>query len=111
MKLAQRFQQFAADVVTQALNSDRQVTVREALRKPALVDQFKKMMSDSKMDELAVVDPSNNEILLDSIEGLLGTKLADHPDFEPLVKQASWYQKFRALRSVADLLPAGPDRA
>jgi signal transduction histidine kinase len=102
LKLAQRFQQFAADVVTQALNSDRQLTIREALRKPALVDQFKKMMSDSRIDELAVVDPSNNEILLDSIEGLLGTHLADHADFEPLVGRASWYQKFRALRSVTD---------
>ncbi len=102
LKLAQRFQQFAADVVTQALNSDRQLTIREALRKPALVDEFKKMMSDSRIDELAVVDPSNNEILLDSIEGLLGTKLSDHAEFEPLVRQASWYQKFRALRSVTD---------
>ncbi len=110
LKLAQQFQQFAADVVTQALNSDRKSTIREALRKPALVDQFNKMMSDSKMEELAVVDPSNNEILLDSIKGedLLGTKLADHPAFVPLVKQASWYQKIRALRSSSDLYQLDP---
>ena len=101
LKIAQRFQQLAVDVVIQALNSDRKVTVREALRKPSLVSSFQNIMSDSKIEELAVVDPStNNEILLDSIPGVLGTHLENHPDFEPLVTQANWWQKLRALNSV-----------
>ncbi len=100
LKIAQRFQQLAVDVVIQALNSDRKVAVREALRKPSLVASFQNIMSDSRIEELAVVDPSNNEILLDSIPGLLGQPLASYADFEPLVTSASWFQKFQALRSL-----------
>src|SRR5579863_6254349 len=60
LKLAQRFQQLAVDVVIQALNSDRKVTVLEALRKPQLVASFQNIMSDSRIEELAVVNPSLN---------------------------------------------------
>jgi hypothetical protein len=101
LQRSRSFQRIAVDQVIQALNSDRQLTVREALRKPALVDSFMNIMRDSRIEELAVVDPRNhNEILLDSYPGLLGGALKDCPDFEPLVKQANWYRKLRALRSV-----------
>ena len=100
LKRAQGFQRLAEKAVTETLNSDRKLTVREALRKPALVDTFKNIQLDSEIEELAVVDPTNNEIMLDSIPGLLGQTLKNFDDFEPLVKQANWYQKLRALRSV-----------
>jgi signal transduction histidine kinase len=101
LKRAQGFQRLAVEEVKQALNSDRKLTVREVLRKPDLVDSFKNIMRDSEIEELAVVDPNNNnEILLDSIPGLLGQTLKNFDDFGPLVREAGWYQKFRALRSV-----------
>jgi len=108
LKRAQGYQRLAVDDVKQALNSDRKLTVREALRKQSLVDSFKNIMRDSQIEELAVVDPTTNEILLDSIPGLLGQRLENREDFEPLVKQANWMQKFRALASVThkyQLLP------
>ncbi|HWC97177.1 MAG TPA: ATP-binding protein [Candidatus Sulfopaludibacter sp.] len=98
LKRAQASQRLAVEEVKQTLNSERKLTIREALRKQSLVDSFKNIMRDSDIEELAVVDPANNEILLDSIPGLLGQTLKNVDNFEPLVQQANWYQKFRALR-------------
>jgi signal transduction histidine kinase len=100
LKRAQGFQRLAVEDVKQALNSDRKLTVREALRKQSLVDSFKNIMRDSQIEELAVVDPKDNEILLDSIPGLLGQHLENRDDFATLVRKATWLQKFRALVSV-----------
>ncbi len=98
LKRAQGFQSFAVHAVIEALNSDRKSTVPEALQKPSLVDSFRDIMLDSRIEELAVVDAANDDILLDSIPGQLGKKLGNFDDFEPLVKQAGWYQKLIALR-------------
>ena len=102
LKRARAFQHLAVEDVKQALNSDRKLTIRQALRKTELAEDFENIMRDSKIQELAVVDPSNNEILLDSIPGLLGQRLPDYSDFQPLVVNASWYRKLQALRNVTE---------
>ncbi len=105
LKIAQRFQQLAVDVVIQALNTDRKTSIREVLRKPALAASFRSIMSDSRIEELAVVEVESNEIWLDSYPDLLGRHLADYPDFEPLVKQGGIKgiaTQLRALYSIKD---------
>jgi signal transduction histidine kinase len=109
LKLAQSFQRLAVEAVKQTLDSDRKSTVREALRKPALQETFLNIIRGSTIQELAVVDPRNdNEILLDSFPGLLGEHLKNLDSFEVLVAQAGWYQKLKSLRSVTHLYQLQP---
>ncbi|SPE37010.1 PAS/PAC sensor signal transduction histidine kinase [Candidatus Sulfopaludibacter sp. SbA3] len=94
------FRRLAMSAVKEALDRDRTLPIQEALRRPALVDYFQNIAFDSgEIEELAVVDPDTNLILLDTDPGAVGQEREKFADFEPLVKQAGWYQKLRALRN------------
>jgi signal transduction histidine kinase len=89
----------AADQVKLALNRQRTVPLRGALRDPGLVDLFTNiMLASHAILEVAVVDPhANDEILLDSIPDRLGVHSPPYEDFRPLVSQTGWYDKLRVL--------------
>jgi signal transduction histidine kinase len=89
----------AAAQVKIALNRQRTVPLRLALRDPALVDLFTNiMLASHAILEVAVVDPrANDEILLDSIPDRLGVHSPPYEDFRPLASQTRWYEKLGVL--------------
>jgi signal transduction histidine kinase len=89
----------ATDDVKLAVNSKPALSLREALRDPALHDRLQKVMSSSDgLIEVSVVSPEN-EILADSDPdpNRLGTFVPEYSDFQTLVKQTPWYHKLWVL--------------
>jgi signal transduction histidine kinase len=89
----------AADQVQVALNRQRTVPLRAALRDPGLVKLFTNiMLASHAILEVAVVDPlASDEILLDSIPDRMGVHSPPYEDFRPLVENTSWTGKLRVL--------------
>jgi signal transduction histidine kinase len=89
----------AADQVRLALNRQRSVPMRVALRDPGLEDLFTDiMLASHAILEVAVVDPhESDEILLDSIPDRLGVHSPPYADFRPLVTDTNWWQKLQIL--------------
>jgi serine/threonine-protein kinase len=88
----------ATIMVIQAVNRNRTTPLRDVLRDPDMPGLLLRMLVNApSILEIAVVDPQNNEILLDSDPHRLGTILPPYPDFRPLVVSTSWYVKLRLL--------------
>jgi signal transduction histidine kinase len=87
----------ATNMVSQSLNRQRTLPLREALRDPDLHGLLVSLMAESHaILEVAVVDP-RNEILLDSDPARLGVTSPAYPDFRPLVVSSSWSEKLGLL--------------
>ncbi|HJT88626.1 MAG TPA: ATP-binding protein [Bryobacteraceae bacterium] len=87
----------ATKMVSQTINRQRTVPLREALRDPDLQDVLVGILTESRaILEVAVVDP-HYEILLDTDPARLGVTSPPYPDFRPLVTTTSLYQKMRVL--------------
>jgi signal transduction histidine kinase len=87
----------ATNMVSQSLNRQRTLPLREALRDPDLHGLLVSLMAESHaILEVAVVDP-HNEILLDSDPARLGVTSPAYPDFRPLVVSGSWSEKLGLL--------------
>ncbi|PWT98474.1 MAG: hypothetical protein C5B51_29215 [Terriglobia bacterium] len=86
----------ASTMLSQSLNRQRTVPLREALRDPDLQNLLVSIVASRAILEVAVVDP-HNEILLDTYPARLGVTSPPYPDFRPLVLSSSWYDKLRVL--------------
>src|ERR1700674_3702119 len=87
----------ATNMVSQSLNRQRTLPLREALRDPDLHGLLVSLMAESHaILEVAVVDP-HNEILLDSDPARLGVTSPAYPDFRPRVVSSSWSEKLGLL--------------
>jgi signal transduction histidine kinase len=88
----------ATKFVRQTLNSQRTVSMREALRDERLSKDLLDLVTDARaILEIAVVSPQTNEVLADSDPTRLGQTSGPYPDFRDLVQQTGWYAKFRVL--------------
>jgi len=97
LERAETFKVFATTVVSQSLNRQRNLPLREALRDPQLQTLLVSTMITSRaILEVAIVDP-HNEILLDTYPARLGVTSPPYPDFRPLVTSSSWSEKIRVL--------------
>jgi signal transduction histidine kinase len=98
LERAQTLKSVATRMVTQALNRQRTTPLREALRDPDLQNLLVDVMSASHaIFEVAIVDPSNNEILLDSDPGRMSLTVPPYPDFKTFVDTSTWYGKLQIL--------------
>ena len=87
----------ATKMVVQALDRQRTVPLREALRDPALSSALVDIMTASHaVLEVAVVD-ANNEILAGSDPGRLAVTAPPYPDFRPVVTNTGWRGKLQLL--------------
>ncbi len=87
----------ATNTVSQSLNRQRTLPLREALRDPDLQNLLVSIMVASRaILEVAIVDP-HNEILLDTYPAHLGVISPPYPDFRRLVTATSWYEKLQVL--------------
>jgi signal transduction histidine kinase len=97
LERAQTLKGVVTNMVSQSLNRQRNLPLREALRDSDLQALLVSTMAASgAILEVAVVDP-HNEILLDSDPARLGVTSPPYPDFEPLVVSASWTEKLGLL--------------
>lgn len=93
----------AVNFVTKTLNSQRTTPLREALRDPVLASDLLSLLGKNAILEIAVTDPTTYEILADSSPDRIGEKAGPYPDFRTLVKEQSWYEKWKVLRASQDL--------
>ena len=98
LERAQSMKNVAAELVREALNRQRSVPLRDALRDPELSGALVNILTASRILEVAVVDPGG-EILADSDQGRAVSTARKYPDFEALVKKTSWYGKAGLLAS------------
>ncbi len=89
----------ASKLVAQSLNSQLTKPLREALRDPTLANDLLDLLTRAKaIVEIAVTDPITNVALADSASDRLGAETGPYPDFAGLVRERSWYQKWKVLR-------------
>jgi len=94
---AEMLRRMATNLVLQALDRQRNVPLREALRDPELSSQLVDMMTAMPaLLEIAVCDP-HNEILADSDPTRLGKTFTVYDDFGPVVTGTNWLQKLEIL--------------
>ena len=86
----------ATFAVTEALNRQRNKTVPDALREPALTDRLRKLVTKAIL-EIAVVEPGTNAILADTLPTRIGAIVTQNPDFGKLVKDTGWLGKVQVL--------------
>jgi signal transduction histidine kinase len=97
LERAQTLKGVVTKMVSQSLNRQRSVSLREALREPDLQDLLvSSMIASGAILEVAVVDP-HNEILFDSDPNRLGVTSPPYPDFQPVVFSSSWSEKLDLL--------------
>jgi signal transduction histidine kinase len=97
LERAQTLKGVVTKMVSQSLNRQRSVSLREALREPDLQDLLvTSMIASGAILEVAVVDP-HNEILFDSDPNRLGVTSPPYPDFQPVVSSSSWSEKLDLL--------------
>ena len=98
LERADTLKSVASRMISQSINRQRTLSLREALREPDLQMLMIDIISASHaILEVAAVDPQTNEILLDSDPGQLGRKSPQYDDFQPLVVSSSWWNKFQVL--------------
>jgi signal transduction histidine kinase len=98
LERADTLKSVASRMISQSINRQRTLSLREALREPDLQMLMIDIISASHaILEVAAVDPQTNEILLDSDPGQLGMKSPQYDDFEPLVISSSWWNKLQVL--------------
>ena len=94
---AKTFEVAAGKFVTKTLNSQRTTPLPKALADPALANDLSDLLRTNAILEIAVTDPTTHDILADSNPDQLGHKAEPYPDFEKLVKEGPWYEKWRVL--------------
>ncbi|HLY16578.1 MAG TPA: ATP-binding protein [Bryobacteraceae bacterium] len=95
---AELLKRVASNMVVETLNRDRQHPWRQALSAPNLQRGLIDVLSASHaLLEIAVCD-ANNKILLDSDAKSEGKTFPYFQDFEPIAKNANWYDKLRILQ-------------
>jgi signal transduction histidine kinase len=100
LERAGQLQLIAAKFVSNTLNSpaSRTLSLRDALRDRQLATDLLDLLTNAHaILEIAVVDPSNNEVLAASLPNRVGEKPPPYPDFRRLVHGAGWYEKLRLL--------------
>lgn len=98
LERASMLERVALDMVKQTLQRNRTDSLREVLRDPSLVELFNNLMLASPaILEIAVVDNTDNEILLDSLPDQLGKRLNNYETFQTLVTQTGPMAKLHAL--------------
>jgi signal transduction histidine kinase len=86
-----------SNAVGRAVEREREMSLREALRQPAITTQLVEILAAwPSLLEIAVCDPKN-EILLDSDPKRLGERFQPLPDFAPVIKDKGWMEKLRIL--------------
>ena len=101
LKRADELNTSASEIVKVTLNSQLNKPLRAALRDPSLQPILEKLVTAAKaILEIAIVDAPTNQVLADSAPELnrLGSDAGHYPDFRALVRQTSWYTKWRVLR-------------
>ncbi|HUP04834.1 MAG TPA: ATP-binding protein [Bryobacteraceae bacterium] len=88
----------ASELVRGVLNRQRSVPLAEALQDPELGAALVNILTASRILEIEVVNPAG-QILADSDQSRVGWTAPNYPDFETLVRGASWYGKARLLAS------------
>jgi signal transduction histidine kinase len=97
LERAQLLKAVSSVLVGEALNRQRTVPVREALRDPELSNALINILTASRaILEVAVLTPEN-EIIADSDPERVSVVSPPHPDFADLVKQSSWFDKAKLL--------------
>ena len=97
---ADLLKRMAAKMVVQALDRQRTVPLREALRDPSLSANLVDIMAASHALLEVAVCGRDNEVLADSDPSRLGAIAPPYPDFEPIVRRASWREELRVLYRV-----------
>jgi signal transduction histidine kinase len=96
LERAQLMKNVASELVRAALDRQRTVPLRDALRDPELGAALVNILTASRILEIAVVDPGG-EILADSDQSRVGSAAPKYPDFEALVNETHWYSKAQML--------------
>ncbi len=87
----------ATEFVSEALNRQRTVPLREALRDPQLSNALVNILTASHaIIEVAVVNP-RNEIVTDSDQERIGVTSPPYPNFENLVRRTTWSGKLALM--------------
>ena len=98
LERAHTLKSVATSMISQSINRQRTLSLREALREPDLqILMIDIVTASHAILEVAAVDPQTNEILLDSDPGQLGMKSPQYDDFQPLVVSSSWWNKLQVL--------------
>ncbi|HMC59871.1 MAG TPA: hypothetical protein VKJ01_11825, partial [Candidatus Solibacter sp.] len=89
----------ASEAVKEAVNRQRNTTMREAVRDSALTEKLRRLVTASKaILEIALVEPETNEILGDTLPNRPDNiAVPQNPDFRHLVKDTGWLAKVRVL--------------
>jgi signal transduction histidine kinase len=88
----------AAKFVTLALNTQRTLPFREALRSQSLYNDLLDLVADARaIIEIAVVDPADNQVLADSDPGRLGEPSGPYPSFRQLVRDTGGLSKLKLI--------------
>ncbi len=98
LERAETLKSLASRFVTDTLNSQRAKPLAEALRDKILTEYLVSLMANAHaILEIAVVDPTTKDVLADSQPQRVGEKAESYRDFRALVRNTSWYQKFKVL--------------
>ena len=98
LERADTLKSVASRMISQSINRQRTLSLREALRDPDLQSLMIDIISASHaILEVAAVDPETNEILLDSDPGQVGIKSPQYDYFQPLVVSSSLWTKLQVL--------------
>jgi len=92
--------------VTRTVNSQRTTPLDQALSDPELSSNLGDLLTagysganrTNAIFEIAVTDPKTNKILADSSPDKVGLRADQYGDFEELVNEKPWYEKWRVLR-------------
>src|SRR5450432_3384689 len=89
----------ATEAVKEAVNRQRNTTMREAVRDSALTEKLRRLVTASKaILEIALVEPDTNRILGATLDHRLDNiAIPQTPDFRQLVKGTGWLAKVRVL--------------
>src|SRR5262249_21919958 len=88
----------ASKFVRKTLNSQRTKPLKEALNDKVLENDLLDLLGKNAILEIAVVEPSTNEIYADTLTNRIGEQASTYPDFRELVSNASWKEKLTVLR-------------
>jgi len=98
LERADTLKSVASDMISQSINRQRTLSLRDALRDKDLQSLMIDIITASHaIIEVAAVDPGTSEILLDSDPGRVGRKSLQYDDFQPLVVSSSLWSKLQVL--------------
>ena len=88
----------ASKFVTKTLNSQPSVKLSVALQNPELANDLTGLLRSNAILEFAVFNPQTKEILADSSPDHVGDQAVGYPDFQKLVVESPWYEKWKVLK-------------